>query len=182
MIFLIFVYIKTFRKNCLLYINENDNDCHQLKTTCTVISIQKVKKAKLLYTKSWTLVKRKTISVTFLFPKSNTIYVTQFFMKFLNLVFIYRKNDTLSYVMFLYTKSQKLRKNKDNLRYVFIYKNMDTLRYAILHWIFVIGGEGETFLYAKKYSLFITFLYAKNNALCVPFFYTKILILGVIFL
>ena len=34
---------------------------------------------------------------------------------------------------FSYTKSKKLCKNQDNLRYVFIYKNPDTLRYAIFH-------------------------------------------------
>ena len=39
--------------------------------------------------------KNKTISVKFLYPKSMTLYVTQFFMKFLNLEFINKKYDTL---------------------------------------------------------------------------------------
>ena len=32
---------------------------------------------------------------------------------------IYKKHDTLSHVTFLHTKSQKIRKKRDNLRYVF---------------------------------------------------------------
>ena len=47
--------------------------------------------------------KSKTISVTFLCTKSLTFYATRFFMKVLNLVFIYKKHDTLRFVTFLYT-------------------------------------------------------------------------------
>ena len=65
--------------------------------------------------------------------KGNTPYVTRFFMKFLRLAFIYKNHDTLRYVTVLYTKTQTLRKNQDNLRSVFIYKNQDTLSYAIFH-------------------------------------------------
>ena len=91
-------------------------------------------------------------------------------------VFIYKRQDTLRYIIFhenlklafLYTKAwnfavrefflykiSTLRKNHDNLRYVFMYKNADTLRYTIFHWIFEIGWGGEILLFAK------------NNALCV---------------
>ena len=94
--------------------------------------------------------KIKTVWVTFLYTKSKTLYVTRFFMKFLKLAFIYKKNDTLRYLMFLNTKIQTLRKKQENLRYVFIYKNPDTLRYTIFHQNFEIGGGGgETFFIYK---------------------------------
>ena len=70
--------------------------------------------------KSRQLAKSKTISVTFLYTKIWTLYVTRFFMKFLKLAFIYKKDDTLRYVRFLYTKIQTLRNKKDNLSYLFI--------------------------------------------------------------
>ena len=54
-------------------------------------------------------------------------------MKILKLAFMYKHYDTLRYVMFYYTKSQRLRKNQDNLRYGFIQKNIDTLRYTMFH-------------------------------------------------
>ena len=79
-----------------------------------------------------------------------TLYVAQFFNNNLNLVFIYKKHDTLRYVMFLYTKRQTLRKKKDNLRYVYIYKNLDTLHYAIFHWVFLIDGMGGGIFICKK--------------------------------
>ena len=41
-----------------------------------------------------------------------------------------KKHDTLPYLMLLYTNRPTLRKNLDNLRYVFIYKTLDTLRYT----------------------------------------------------
>ena len=41
------------------------------------------------------------------------------FMKMLKLEFVYKKRDTLRYVKVLHTKSLTIRKNQDNLRYVF---------------------------------------------------------------
>ena len=96
-----------------------------------------------------------------LYTKSRIFYVTQFFMNFSILEFLYKKHETLRYMTFLYTKSQTLRKNQDNLRHVFIYKNLDTLYCTIFLWIFEIGGGGEIFLYAK------------NNAFCFTFFFQK---------
>ena len=123
--------------------------------------------------KSRHFAKSKTICVTFLYTKSETLYVTQFFMKILKLEFTYKKHDTLRYVAVLYTKMQTLSKKLDNFCYVFIYKKSDTLRYAIFHGIFEIGGGGRAFLYEKNNALCVTFLYSKNNALCVTFLYTK---------
>ena len=62
--------------------------------------------------KSRHFAKINTIYVTFFKPKSNIIYIPQFFMKILNLKFIYKKHDTLLYVMFLYTKIHTLLKIK----------------------------------------------------------------------
>ena len=115
----------------------------------------------------------KTICVAFLYTKSQTLYVTIFFMFFLRLADVYKKHDTLRYVTFLYTKSQTLFKKQDNLRYVFIYKKPDTLWHAIFNGIFEIGGGGGTFLCAKQNSLCVTFLYAKNVTQSVRRFYIK---------
>ena len=48
--FLVFLYIKTSRqKNIFVHMNENCNDSHHQKTTCTVLYIQRQKIAKRLY-------------------------------------------------------------------------------------------------------------------------------------
>ena len=64
-------------------------------------------------------------------------------MKILKLVFILKKNDTLRYVKFIYTKSQTLCKKQDNLRYVFIYKNpaLCVTRFFIEFLKFTEGGD-----------------------------------------
>ena len=92
----------------------------------------------------------KKICVRFMYTKIQTLYITQFFIQFLKLAFIFKNNDTLRYVKFLYTKSQTLRKKKYNLGCVFIYKNADTLCDAIFHRIFKIGGGGRPFYICKK--------------------------------
>ena len=70
-------------------------------------------------------------------------------MKFLKLAFIYKKHHTLGYVTFLYTKRYKLRKNQDNLRYVFIYKNptLCVPRFFIEFLKFAEGGDINYFKY-----------------------------------
>ena len=107
-------------------------------------------------------------------------------------IFMYKKSDTLGHAIFhesfetvmyiqkswhfvlclvLYTNSQSLRKNQDNLYYVFVYKKTDTLCYAIFEGTFEIckGGKG---LYTKKCTLRYIFIY-KNNAICVTFYTHK---------
>ena len=60
----------------------------------------------------------------------------------------------------LYTKSQTLRKKKDNLRYIHIYtQKPDTLRDAIFLGIFEVGGGGRAFLLTKRNVLCVKFLY-----------------------
>ena len=114
-VFLLFVYIKKFRKQyCYLYINENYNDCHQRITAYTFLYIQKEKEIVNLFyiQKSRHFAKSKTICVTFLYTKSKTLYVTRFFMKLLGLGFIYKKHEKICYVMFYIQKpetSQKVR-------------------------------------------------------------------------
>ena len=95
--------------------NENYNDCHHQKTTRTFIYTKSKKKRNvyIYIQKSRHLTKTKTICVTFLFTKSQTLYFMRFFMKFLKLTFMY------------------------------IYKNPDSLRYAIFHRNFEIGRGGH---------------------------------------
>ena len=81
---MLFVYIEMSLK-IFLYINVNNNDSYQQKTTCTFIYIQKAKKLRNIYIYR----KIKTICVTFLLTKSRTLYVTRFFIIFLKLEFIY---------------------------------------------------------------------------------------------
>ena len=69
-----------FRKKIFLYINLNCSDYHQRKTTCTFIYIQKAKKCEtFIHTKSQILCKKQ----------DNFHYA-----------FIYKKTDTLRYVIF----------------------------------------------------------------------------------
>ena len=99
--------------------------------------------------------------------------------------FLYKKPDTLRYVIFMkflidiyvYTKKH------DTLRYVtFLYKKLDTSQkarqFAIRFYIQKSGGGGiyllknnalcVTFLYNKN-ALFVTLLYTKSLTLCVTF-------------
>ena len=104
--------------------------------------------------------------------KISTLYVAQFFMKFLKLAFIYKNHDTLCYVTFFDTKSQTLRKKQDTLRYFFIYKNPDTLRYGVFKKFLKLA-----FIYKKHDTLrYLTFLYTqiqtlgkKQDTLCYVF-------------
>ena len=57
-----------------------------------------------LYTKSQKFFTKKDYLRSVLYTKIQTLYVTQFFMKNLNLAFLYKKDDTFRYVKFLYTK------------------------------------------------------------------------------
>ena len=68
-----------FRKQNKLYVNENYNNCHKLKTTCTLFIYTKRKLEKHFYTRCQTLVKKQ----------DNYRYF-----------FIYKKQDTLRYTIF----------------------------------------------------------------------------------
>ena len=129
-------------------------------------------------------IKKQNNCKTFLYAKSHTlfktqdnfrktIYVTQFFLKFLKLEFIYKNHDTLRYVTFLYTKSETLGKKQDNLRYVFIYKNSDTLHYAIFHGMFEIWGGGGIFYMQKKCTLRYIFICKNKFTLSYVFIHKK---------
>ena len=119
-------------------------------------------------------------------------------MKFLKLAFIYKKHDTLRYVKVLYTKSQTLRKKKDNLRYVFIYK-IWTLCVTQFFIKFLKLAEGGVFYMEKQFTLRyisirknqFTFRYVyiyikpdtlryvlicKKNSLCVTFLYINYIV------
>ena len=70
--------------------------------------------------------KSKTLSHTFLFAKSKTLYVTQFSMEMLKLTFILKNHDILRYVTFSYPKNQKLCKKQNNC-VTFLYTKIWTL-------------------------------------------------------
>ena len=71
----LFVYIKVFLIKLFLHINEDYNEYHQKKTTCTFIYAQKAKQIlKHLYVyKARHFAKSKTMTlyVTFLYAKNN---------------------------------------------------------------------------------------------------------------
>ena len=93
---------------------------------------QKIANAYIYIQKFRHFAKSKTICVTFLFTKSQTLYVMQFFMKILKFAFIYKKHENLRYVRFVYTKIRIPSKKQDNLCYVFyIQKSGQILRYAV---------------------------------------------------
>ena len=60
-------------------------------------------------------------------------------------LYIYKKHDSLLYVMFLYRKkADTSKKSRQFTLRFFIYKNPDTFRYAIVHGIFeMFLGEGH---------------------------------------
>ena len=117
-----------------MYVNQSYNDFHQRKTKCTFLNIQKHLKFPnvSIYKKPHTSQKARQFPVRFIYKKHDTLCYAIFHEIFEVGIYI-QKHDTLRYVTFLYTKTQTLRKNQDNLRYVYIYIYPDTLRYAIFH-------------------------------------------------
>ena len=72
--------IKCRAKKRVLYINVNNDDSHHLKTKCTFLYIQKAKQLQNVYIyiqKAINFAISKTICVTIVFTKINTLYVTQ---------------------------------------------------------------------------------------------------------
>ena len=146
--------------------------------------------------------KSTTICVPFLLTKSQTLYVTRFFMNFLKLAFMHiQKAWYFALHDVIYTKSLKLRKKQDNLRHVFLYTESLTLcitRFFIEFLKFAEGGRhfyiGKTmhlelnlcmkrtvhftlrfFIRKARHFASICF-YPKNNALCVMFLYLKFIL------
>ena len=150
------------------------------KTTCTFFIYRNKKTRNALYPKSETFCKKQANFRYFFIHKKPDTLSYAIFHEILKLAFIYKNYDTLCYVRFLYTKSQKFRKKQDNLCCVSIYKNPDTLRYAVFHWIFEIGGRRGIFIYKKQCNLRYIFickqkytlryvLHTKFLSLCVNF-------------
>ena len=97
---------------------------------------------------------------------------TQFFMKILNLAFIYKKPDTLRYVEFLYSKIQTLRKKQDNLRYV-LYTKIRIVCSTRFFVEFLKLAEWRGHFYMKKTMHFALHFYAENKTLRVTFYIQK---------
>ena len=138
-------------------------------------------------------------SVSILYTKSRTLYVTRFFKTFLKVgIYILKARHFALRDFFIYKKPDTSQQARQ-FTLCFIYKNPDTLRYAIFHWIFEIGGVGggaflglnilfklyfymqktmhfELRLYTKILTLCVTFLYAKEYALLVTFLYLKFIV------
>ena len=169
------MYIKTSPKKCFLYINENYNFCHQRKTTCTFIYIQKGKNCEtFLYTKIQTLCKKQ----------DNLGYVLYIKERHFTLRDFHKKIEFGIYIKEAWQFA---------LRDVFIYKNPDTSQkarqfalyfYLKIYGHFVVRNFSLNFsnwrrgggIFINKKTICVTFLYAQNNALCVTFLYLKFIV------
>ena len=91
-----------------------------------LLYIQMIKKLRnvFIYKNQDSLQNQDSFRYVFIYKKPHPLRYA-IFHEFFKLRFIYKKYDTLRYVTVLYAKSQTLRKNLDNLRYVFIYKNTE---------------------------------------------------------
>ena len=76
----------------------------------------------------------------------------------------------------IYTKSMKLRKKQDNLRYVFIYKNPAVCVTRFFIEFLKFAGGRDIYALKKQCTLCDIFI-LKNSALCVTLLYTKSLTL-----
>ena len=65
---------------------------------------------KFLYTKSRTLCKKQDNLLMFWYSKSHLLYITHFFLKFLNAAFSYKNHETFRYRTLLYTESRHFAK------------------------------------------------------------------------
>ena len=92
------VYQKVLPELFCLYTNLNNNDSHHKNTAFPLLYIPKKEKLPNFYIyiqKSRNTVKIKTICVTFLFTKSQTLYVTRFSSNFWSWHLYIYKNMTL---------------------------------------------------------------------------------------
>ena len=94
--------------------NVNYNDCNQQKTICTFSYIQKLENIAKTFVNTQNaglFAKMTTICIMVFNTKSKTLYVAQFFMKVLKLVFIYvQYHDTLRYVTWYIEKDREFEK------------------------------------------------------------------------
>ena len=106
---MLFVYIKTSRQNKIfLFINVNNNDCHQRKTTCTLYIYKKQDKYQNVHIYKQEV---RQFVLRFFSQKSRHFTLRDFSCFFKNWhVYMYKKHDTLRYVTFLYTKIPTLQK------------------------------------------------------------------------
>ena len=138
------------------------NDCHQQKTTCTFLYIEKEKNAKRFYMhkKQDTSQKARQFPLRFIYKKHDTLHYA-IFVKMLKLAFIYKKHDTLRYVTFIYTKIRALLKKQDNLLCVFIYKIWTLCVTRFLIEFLKLAEVGGTF-HIKKIMHFAFYFYIRK--------------------
>ena len=134
-----------------------------------------------LYAKPQTFCKKQdNFRYVFIYKKQDTLRYA-IFMKFLKLTFLYKKHDPLRYLTFYIQKVGHFAKSKTIcVTFLNTKSGFFPLRDFSLHfWYWRRGGD---FLYAKNNTLCVTFLYPKNYALCVTFLCTKSMTFSVTFL
>ena len=146
------IYKNVSQKNCFIYMNKNYNDFQQRKITCTLIYIQFV-------FQTFQYPKIQTMSVTFLYTKSKTLYLTRFFMKILKLAFIYKNHDTLRHMTFYIENLDTFTKSK-TICVTFFNTKIRTLCVKQFFIEFLKSAEVGGHFYMQK-----------NSALCVKFLY-----------
>ena len=160
----------------VLYINVDKNYYQKRKRTYTVIQIKNkiIRNVYVYREKLRHFTKGKTIYVKFFFTKIQTLYITRFFMNVWNwYLYIYKKRDTLRYVMFLYFKSLILRKMQDNLRYVFYIQKAWHFALQMFSWNFWNWRRGGGFVWKKNNALCVKFVYAKKIHFPLRFYIEK---------
>ena len=196
---------KTSRKKYIfLYKNVNNNNSHQAKTTCTFLYIEKANKLPNSYIyiqKACHFAKSQTICVAFLFTKSQTLYVTQFFMSFLRQAFIYIQkpwNFALRHI-YIYIKPDTPKIARQIAVRFLIYKTLTLCVMLFFMEFLKLAEGGGAFLYTKTFHFalifyfpktmpfllrffinkarkFVSHFYMKTNSLCVTFLYLKFII------
>ena len=105
--------------------------------------------------------KSKTICVPFLFTKTQKLYFTWFFMKFLKEAFIYifKMHDTFCYVTFYIKKSRHFEKSK-TICVTFFFNIQKALHFALRNFSSNLWNwrRRRTFLYTKN-SLYVNFVH-----------------------
>ena len=137
------------QNNWFLYMNENYNEYHQQKTTCTFYIYKRQNKLQNnLYIQKKHLEKARKFASRFIYKKLNTLRHA-ICHEIIWSWHLCTKSMTLLVTWRFYKKSQTLRKKQDNLSYVFIWKKTDTLHYAIfIKMLKLVKGRGA-FLYEK---------------------------------
>ena len=153
-----YVYKKVLQNNWFLYMNENYNEYHQQKTTCTFYIYKRQNKLQNnLYIQKKHLEKARKFASRFIYKKLNTLRHA-ICHEIIWSWHLCTKSMTLLVTWRFYKKSQTLRKKQDNLSYVFIWKKNGHFALRNFHKNVEIGqGEGGISIW-KNHAICVTFL------------------------